>query len=126
MRSLAVLLVMSMLLGSCASIIHGTTDVISVRSNEKDTTLFLNGSEIGKDSATVTVAKDKLSSSVIRASKRGCRDATERIDTKFDPTTLWGILIDYGIISILVIDMAINGATSRAAQTDYVVTPQCT
>jgi hypothetical protein len=46
-------------------------------------------------------------------------------DTSFDAITLLGILIDFGLITILVIDWGITGAVTKAAQTDYALTPDC-
>lgn len=43
----------------------------------------------------------------------------------FDAVTLLGLLIDWGIISILVVDGACTGAWSQFDQESFVVDPQC-
>ena len=110
----------------CASMFHGTKDTIYMKSNEPDTHYYCNDRDLGIGTATfVTIRKADLSSSTLRAEKIGCNTRTTKIDTKFDPTTLLGILIDWGIISILVVDWGSTGAVNRAAQTEYVLTPDC-
>jgi hypothetical protein len=44
----------------------------------------------------------------------------------FDPTSLLGILLDFGLISILVVDWGITGAIREAERTNYVLNPNCT
>ena len=105
---------------------HGTTDTIHVRSEEQDTRFFINNRDIGKGTTTVTLINKKdLHSAVLRAEKNGCNTKTYPVQTQFDGITLLGILLDFGIISILLVDWAATGATTKAAQTDYILTPEC-
>lgn len=123
----SVLMICILFVSGCASMFNGTKDTLYVRSNEPDTTFFCNNREIGKGtSAIVTVPKKDLETSRLRAEKVGCREKTTPIVTQFDATTLLGILIDYGLISILVVDFGVNGATTKAKQTEYILTPECT
>lgn len=110
---------------SCASIFNGTTERIHVRSDNPNTKLYMDNKEIGTGSATVTVAKKEMHEIRFSAKKMGCNDASTEIDTKFNPNTLWGILIDLGLVSIFLIDWAANGATREAARRDYVLNPVC-
>ena len=126
MKIIAIIMICAVLMSGCASIFHGTTDTVYVRSNEPDTTFYANNREIGRGSnASVTLPKKELDATKLRGEKVGCTAKAESIETKFDAITLLGILIDWGLISILVIDWGINGATSRVAQNDYVLTPEC-
>jgi hypothetical protein len=126
MKVITVIMICVVFVSGCASIFHGTKDTIYVRSNEPDTTFYANNREIGKgSSATVTIPKDELATTTLRGEKVGCNAKAASIETKFDAITLLGILIDWGLISILVIDWGINGATSRAAHNDFVITPEC-
>ncbi len=110
----------------CASIFHGTKDTVYVRSEEPDTHFYCNNRDLGKGtSAVVTIAKSELKSSTLRVEKIGCNPKSAPIDTEFDATTLLGILIDWGIFSVLMIDWAANGAVTRASHNDYVLTPDC-
>jgi len=110
----------------CATIFHGSSETIHVRSEEADTLFFANDRDIGKGSSAVTALPKKgLSKAVLRAEKTGCETKSVPIATEFDGLTLLGILIDFGLISILVVDWAATGAVTKAAQTDYILTPEC-
>ena len=113
----------SMSIVSCAAMFNGTTKQISIRSNEEDTKLYVNEAYIGKNSG-VSVLKKKEDYS-IRASKEGCDDTVVPVTKSFDGTTLLGILLDQGIISILIVDGLATGAWQDFDQRVYVVDPVC-
>lgn len=110
---------------SCASMFSGTTQTILVRSDQKGTKLFLNNDEIGTDTATVQISKKNLNNSILIAKKPGCTDAQSSIPTKFDATSLLGVFIDFGLISILIVDWGITGAVHEAERTSFVLNPSC-
>jgi hypothetical protein len=126
MRAIALVVILSFFVSSCASLFNGTKDTVYVRSEEPDTHFFANTRDIGRGTnAVTTISKKDLSNTVLRAEKVGCNTKSAPIETKFDPTTLLGILIDFGIISILLVDWAATGAVTKADQTDYILTPEC-
>jgi hypothetical protein len=126
MKIISLLVMFSLVVSGCASMFNGTKETIHVRSNEPDTTFYANNREIGRGNVAIaTIRKKELDDTKLRVEKTGCNTKIIPLETQFDATTLLGILIDYGIISILVIDLAINGATTKAAQNDYVLTPDC-
>jgi hypothetical protein len=102
---------------------NGSKDTITVRSNEDNVKIYLNESYLGKNSAVAII--NKKDDYMIRVSKKGCDDKTIPITRSFDPTTLLGLLIDFGIITILVIDGAATRAWHKADQTSYVLDPEC-
>lgn len=111
---------------SCAAIFHGTSETLHVRSEESGTSFFLNERDIGTGtSAITTIPKKQLGRATLRAVKEGCNDRSVPVAGEFDAITLLGLLIDFGIISILVVDWGATGAINRAAQTDFVLTPEC-
>jgi hypothetical protein len=59
----------------------------------------------------------------LRAEKEGCESTTSTTTESFDPTSLLGIFIDFGLISIPV-DM-ISGAAWKIEPTTYTLTPVC-
>ena len=126
---IAFLVIVTFLVSSvtgCAAIFHGSSETIHVRSEEADTRFFANERDIGKGTSAVTALPKKgLSEVVLRAEKTGCNTKSTPIPTEFDALTLLGILIDFGIISILVVDWAATGAVTKASQTDYILTPEC-
>ena len=110
----------------CASMFSGTTQNILLRSDVKGTKLYLNNEEVGTDTASVQISKKNLKNSVLMARKQGCSDYTAHLSTKFDPTSLLGILLDLGIITILVVDWGITGSVNEAERTSYILNPNCT
>ena len=108
---------------SCAAIFHGTKDTLTIRSREAGTTIYVNEIEVGREQAVTLVSKD--TDAVIRVSKPGCTDASVPVPTSFDPVSLLGLILDLGLVSMLVVDYAATGAITRAAQTNFIVTPSC-
>jgi hypothetical protein len=127
MKSVLNLIIMAILIlnVSCASMFSGTSQRIKVRSDIPGTKLYLDDEEIGTNETTVTVAKKRLKEVQLIAKKEGCETKRTDIETKFDSTSLLGLLIDFGLISILVVDWGINGAVREAERTNYVLNPVC-
>lgn len=123
MRKIISALMIASLLTGCASMFHGASQQISIRSNQPDADLYVNEMFIGKGN-TITSFKKK-EDYIITARKDGCTAVSIPAQKSFDSTTLLGILIDLGIISILVIDGAATGAWQKFDQTSYVIDPQC-
>lgn len=109
----------------CASIFQGTSENIIVRSEERDTKLYINDEYIGTDSGVATVSKKKLKNSFIRASKQGCKDTIRHIDTSIDATSFLGCFLDLCIVTVGVVDWGMTGAIRYAPQTSYFVSPVC-
>ncbi len=126
-RALTVaVIILTLLTSSCASIFSGTKETIYIRSEEPNTEFYLGERYLGRGtSAVTTIPKKRLSRSILRASKEGCNCRTTPIMTQFDGLTLLGLFWDLGLVSILIVDLAATGAVTKAAQTDYVLTPDC-
>ncbi len=118
-------LTLCIILSSCASIFNGTKETITIKSDIKGTELYVDENKVGVDSATVVIPKKKLKSTILKAKKVGCSDKTTNIATSFDPTTILGLFIDLGLISILVVDGLVTGAVNEAAQNYVDLTPNC-
>lgn len=117
------LLIQAVFLQSCAAMFSGTKETINVRSNEPGTTLFLNEMEIGRDSAVTVVSKKQ--DLRLRASKKGCSDAQAVGPRSLNALTFLGVFIDFGVITIFVIDWLATGAIWSFDQTNFVITPNC-
>ena len=115
-------LALSIAVTGCAAMFHGTTQQISIRSNIDDAKLYVNEAYVGKGNAVTTFHKNK--NYTIRATKEGYRDGLVIATKSFDAVTLLGILLDWGIISILIVDGAATGAWQQFDQTSYVVDPE--
>ena len=110
-------------LTGCATMFHGSSDQIAVRSHEPGTKIYIDEMEIGTDSAIWAVPKQGKHS--IRVSKMGCTDVQVPIKYSFDAVSLLGILLDFGVVSMLLVDGAGTGAITRADQTAYILSPNC-
>lgn len=108
-------------LSGCASIIKGNSEKITVNSLEQDTVIWVDGAPRGKDAVSVDIKKGNPVT--IKASKQGCQDVSVQTTESFDATSLLGILIDFGIITIP-IDL-ISGAAWKPSPTTYTVSPIC-
>lgn len=102
---------------------HGSSEQVAIRSNVSGAELYANEALIGKDNGVTSFQKNK--NYVITARKAGCTDTTVPVSKSFDAITLLGILIDFGIVSVLLIDGAATGAWQKFDQTSYVVDPNC-
>lgn len=107
----------------CALMFHGKTDQIRIQSQSSDAVLYLDGVQIGKGTATATVQRGQKYT--ITAKKNGCSDSSPiQTGSKFDEISLLGILIDWGLISILLVDNLSN-AMRKTDPTEYTVLPIC-
>lgn len=118
---ITVILLPALLSSGCASILHGTSDTVSVNSMEEGTTIYVDGTPRGRDNATAQLKRGD--DHTITASKEGCRDVTMETTDSFDPASLLGIFLDYGIISIP-IDL-ISGAAWKTDQSVVTLSPIC-
>jgi hypothetical protein len=123
MKRAVSLAIASIYFSGCATIFHGSTDQITIRSNEPGTKIYVDEQEVGRDSAIWAVPKKGNHS--IRVAKTGCTDTVVPIKYSFDGVSLLGILLDFGLISMLIVDGAGTGAISKADQTAYILTPNC-
>jgi hypothetical protein len=118
---ITVVLIMSMT--GCATMFNGSSQTVTMRSNHDDARFFVNETYIGKGNAVAVFKKKK--NYTIKSQKPGCQDTTMVATKSFDPTTLLGILVDYGIISILIVDGAATGAWRKFDQDSYLIDPLC-
>lgn len=117
-------LIGSLFLSGCAAMFNGSSQQVSIRSNVDDVELYVNEQYIGKGNGVTTFQKKK--SYTITARKKGCEQVTIPVSKSFDATTLLGVFIDFGVISILVVDGVGTGAWQQFDQTSYVIDPRCT
>lgn len=107
----------------CALMFHGKSDQIRIQGQSSDAELYLDGVEIGKGTATATVQRGQKY--ILTAKKNGCSDSSPiQTGSKFDEVSLLGILIDWGLVSILLVDN-LSGALWKTEPTVYTVSPIC-
>jgi hypothetical protein len=111
--------IVSMSLQGCASMFHGTTQQIGIRSNVSGTEIYANEAYVGKDNGVTAFHKNQ--NYTITARKVGCDATTVPVSKSFDAITLLGIFVYFIPI---IIDGA-TGAWQEFDQTSYVVDPHC-
>jgi hypothetical protein len=117
------LLAITLMTSGCATIFNGASQTVNIRSNDTEAKLYVNEEYMGKNQAAYTFKKKE--NYVIKAEKNGCKTTSITPQKTFDPTTLLGVLLDWGIISILVVDGAATGAWQKFEKTSYVIDPDC-
>jgi hypothetical protein len=123
MKKAVSLLATITLLSGCATMFNGASQQVSIRSNQSDVDLYVNEAYIGRGNGITTFKKKE--EYVITARKEGCNPVSVPASKSFDATTLLGVFIDFGIISILAVDGAGTGAWKKFDQTSFVIDPQC-
>ena len=107
----------------CATMFNGSNQTVNIRTNDAEAKIYVNEEYMGKNQATYTFKKKE--NYVLKAEKEVCKTTTIIPQKSFDPTTLLGVLLDWGIISVLVVDGAATGAWQKFNQTSYVIDPDC-
>lgn len=129
-----ILMVLGLLVMSgCASILSGTSQTLRLRSEELNTKFYsiVSGNELELSSnangtyATTSIPKKDLKETVLKATKQGCSPVLTKVERTFDPVSLCGLLVDYGLVSILIVDWAATGAIMKADPADLILTPNC-
>ena len=125
MKKFTALVIGSVMLftSGCATMFNGSTQTVTIRSNDELAKLYVNEEYMGQRNTVYTFKKKE--NYVIKAEKQGCQTNIVIPQKTFDPTTLLGVFLDWGIISILVVDGAATGAWQKFSQTSFVVDPNC-
>ncbi|EKZ8642449.1 PEGA domain-containing protein [Vibrio cholerae] len=123
MKKIAFLLMAVFLLNGCAAMFNGSSQQVSIRSKDPKAKIYVNNAYLG-DGNVVTTFKKKEKYS-IRVEQDNCESVTMPVSKSFDATTLLGLFIDFGIVSILVVDGVGTGAWQQFDQTNYIIDAQC-
>ena len=107
----------------CAAMFHGTSDQITIQSPDPDAKIYLDNMLIGKGTAMASVKRNTQHNIVTK--KDGCHEQLVQTGTSFDPVSLLGVLIDFGVISMLVIDWGATGAMWKVDPLVYHPAPIC-
>jgi S1-C subfamily serine protease len=121
--ALLVTVVVLVQVSGCAAMLHGTSDQITVQSPDAETSIYMDDVLIGKGSAKAYVKRN--TTHTLTAKKNGCTNYQVETQKAFDGVSLLGVLIDWGLISILVVDWAVTGAIWKTEPTYYHVAPVC-
>lgn len=110
-------------LSGCAAMFNGASEQAFIRSNDSDAKIYVNEAYVGKGNAVAVLKKKE--NYTIRVEKEGCSSTTYPVSKSFDATTLLGILIDFGVVTILLVDGLATGAWQNFDQTSFIVDPNC-
>jgi hypothetical protein len=103
-------------LAGCASIVAGTSQVVSINSNVGGATVAINGSQVGVTPFTGSIARGK--DTTVTVSKAGYQPQTITLSTKIEPI-FFGNIIFGGLIGSTT-DLA-TGALFEYAPSSYYV-----
>lgn len=117
------LIFLTLSISGCAAMFHGTSEQVSINSNDPATELYVNGAYVGRGHAITSFKK--RDNYVISARKSGCTEHFQPVNKSFDAITLLGFFVDWGLVSILVVDGAATGAWQHFDQTSYIINPNC-
>ena len=123
MKKIILCLVSILILNGCASMFNGTSQQVSIRSKSPDAKIYVNETLLGEGNVITSFKKNK--EYTIRVEKENCQSVSIPVSKSFDPTTLLGVFIDWGIVSILVVDGAATGAWKKFDQENYIVNANC-
>ncbi len=123
MKKLLIAFITLFTLSGCAAMFNGTSQQVSIRSKNPDARIYVNEAYLG-DGNVITSFKKKYDYT-IRVEEDNCTSVTIPVSKSFDATTLLGVFIDFGVVSILVVDGIGTGAWTQFDQTSYIVNAQC-
>ncbi|MGL5013960.1 MAG: hypothetical protein ACRC6V_06675 [Bacteroidales bacterium] len=121
MKKILIALSATMAMTGCSTILNGSTENITIRSSDPSHEIYVDGVFSGK--GTTGFAAERGTRYVIEAKAKDCAPGIVNTSNSFEPTTLLGIFIDFGLFSIP-IDL-ISGAAFKPDQKTYFVSPVC-
>ncbi|MDR3432293.1 MAG: hypothetical protein P4L95_10415 [Rouxiella aceris] len=118
MTSTLLTLSIVMSLSGCSTLFGSAQDGISIRSQDPDAKILVNGNYVGKGNAYYALAKGKTAT--ITAEKSGCSSQSVETTKKVSGLTWLNLFFWPGFI----VDAA-TGSIQQASPTNYSVTPVC-
>ena len=116
-----------LLQSSCATIINGSTERISIQVMQLNAKIYINEVLIGISEPNLPLQAEipKRREIVIKVEKPQCDPYYQIVSKKIDFTTFLGFLIDRGLISILLVDLYATNAFHRASQNFFIIDLNC-
>ncbi len=122
-QKIAVLILCISQLNGCAAMFNGTSQQVSIMSKDPNAQIYVNDALLGTGNVVTSFKKKK--DYTISVSQKGCKTTLIPVSKSFDATTLLGVFIDFGIVSILVVDGLGTGAWQQFDQDVYRVDANC-
>ncbi|NJI11347.1 hypothetical protein [Aeromonas veronii] len=114
---------LAIMLSGCAAMFNGTSQQVSIRSQDPDAEIYVNDMLLGH--GNVITSFKKKENYIITVKRADCYSVTVPVSKSFDATTLLGIFVDFGVVSILVVDGVGTGAWQKFDQNAFIVDPIC-
>jgi hypothetical protein len=114
---------LSVQIAGCAAMFHGTSDQITIQSPDADAQIYMDSVLIGKGAANAYVKRS--TTHTLSVKKSGCADHSVETQKSFDAVSLLGVLVDFGVISMLVVDWGLTGAMWKTDPLVYHLAPIC-
>ncbi len=119
MKRLLMVFIAIFTLSGCAAMFNGTSEQVNIRSKNPTARIYVNSQYLGDGSVITSFKKNK--NYTISVEEDNCSTVTIPVTKSFDATTLLGVFVDFGIVSILVVDGVGTGAWQKFDQTSYMV-----
>ncbi len=117
LKTISPIILFSLLIAGCASIMSGTTQQITFQSTPDGATVKVNGKPLGRTPLTIQLDKEKSQSLTVE--KEGYKTFTTSMDTKLDPW-FWGNIVLGGVIGSTT--DGINGSMNEYTPGQYIIT----
>ncbi|WP_421212620.1 hypothetical protein [Aeromonas sp. 600479] len=114
---------LAIMLSGCAAMFNGTSQQVSIRSKDPDAEIYVNDMLLGHGNVITSFKKKENYTITVR--RADCYSVTVPVSKSFDATTLLGIFVDFGVVSILVVDGVGTGAWQKFDQNAFIVDPIC-
>ena len=114
---------LAIMLSGCAAMFNATRQQVSIRSQDHDSEIYVNDMLLGH--GNVITSFKKKENYTITVKRTDCYSVTVPVSKSFDATTLLGIFVDFGVVSILVVDGVGTGAWQKFDQNAFIVDPIC-
>ena len=95
-----VLIVFAALISSCATVLQGTNQSITVDSDPRGATVFVAGQQMGQTPVTFTVNK-RRSAPEMRVELEGHRTQSRPLTTSYDPVAILNIFWDLSTTDLI-------------------------
>ncbi len=123
MKKLLMAFIAIFALSGCAAMFNGTSEQVSIRSKSPSAKIYVNDAYLGDGNVITSFKKNK--NYTITVEEDNCSSVTIPVSKSFDATTLLGVFIDFGVVTILVVDGIGTGAWQKFDQTSYMVNANC-
>ncbi len=117
------LLLLILIHWQCATILLGKEETFRVKSQVLETDIYINNEKKGTN--FVTFSFPKKETLILRVHKDGCKDFQYEVKKHREGKAIFGIFLDFGLISIIVIDWLVTGAIWTSENTNFILDPDC-